>query len=222
MNQKTALHMIGVGLLALSMVSCGVGGASSPQSLPYFGPKDAVELPDGSVDTLYHTVPMFALTDQYGGEFSHRDLNGRIRIADCFFTHCPTICPAIASQLSRINDEIKANGWSPEVVIISHTVDPQRDKPARLQAYAERLGVTSDEWVFLTGKRGDLYEHIEQGHFLTALPSDTAEGGFYHSDQVVLIDRGGHIRGVYDGTDTPEMDDLLVDLQWLIENDPRP
>ena len=212
------LSLVGMaGLLGLA--ACSSGNGNGAQGLPYYGPKEAVEQADGSIDSLYHTVPPFAFTDQSGGEFSHRDLHGRVRIVDCFFTHCPTICPAISSQLSRINDEVAAQGWEREVVIISHTVDPRRDKPERLRDYADRLGVTGDEWVFLTGKRSDLYEHLQEGYFLTALASDTAEGGFFHSDQILLVDRSSHIRGVYDGTSTDEMDALLSDLEWLLNQD---
>ena len=208
--------------LIISLPSCSLkdagGAGDAPQDLPYYGPKESVAQADGSVDTLYHTVPPFAFTDQNGGEFSHRDLYNRVQIVDCFFTHCPTICPAISSQLSRVNDEAIAQGWQREVVIISHTVDPLRDTPERLRSYAERLDVTQDQWVFLTGKQSDLYAHLQEGYFLTALASDTAEGGFFHSDQVLLIDRGRHIRGVYDGTSTQEMNELIIDLAWLIGN----
>lgn len=223
---KKTIHfstiVIGLVSLFISLPSCSLkdsGGASdAPKDLPYYGPKEAITQADGSVDTLYHTVPSFAFTAQNGSEFSHRDLHNRVQIVDCFFTHCPTICPAISSQLSRVNDEAIAQGWRREVVIISHTVDPLRDTPERLRSYAERLDVTQDEWVFLTGKKSDLYAHLQEGYFLTALASDTAEGGFFHSDQVLLIDRGRHIRGVYDGTSTLEMNELIIDLASLIGN----
>ena len=163
-----------------------------------------------------HTVPKFALTDQRGAEFSHRDVEGKVRIVDAFFTACPTICPVISSQLARVHDRLWAEGLEGRVCILSHTVDPKNDTPERMRRYGERLGADPDVWKFLTGPEEELYPLLQEGYLLTALPSDTAAGGFFHSDQVLIVDAQGRLRGTYDGTRTSEVDRMLEDLMVLL------
>ena len=186
--------------------------------LPFLGPRDWMPSSDGESDTLHHTVPKFALTDQLGRECSHKDFAGKIRLADAFFTSCPTICPVISSQLSRVHDQLLAEGLGDRVSIVTHTVDPDHDTPDRMKRYADRLGADPDLWRFLTGPKSDLYPLLQEGYLLSALASDTAEGGFFHSDQIILVDTEGRLRGTYDGTKTSEVDELLEDLYILIAN----
>lgn len=175
--------------------------------LPFLGP----ELGD-----LPFTVPKFSLTDQDSSEYSHRDLEGKVRLVDAFFTSCPTICPVISSQLARVHDRIWAAGLQDDVRIISHTVDPQNDTPERMKEYGERLGADGEVWKFLTGPEEDLYPLLQEGYLLTALASDTAAGGFFHSDQVILVDAQGHLRGTYDGTRTSDVDQMFEDLMQVL------
>lgn len=197
---------------------------SSPSSkaLPYFGNHDVAIIPstDGTkeTDTLYYTVPAFAFTNQYNREISDADYAGRIYVADYFFTTCPTICPVMSSQLSRLQAQLIESNLLGDVKLLSHTVDPENDTPEVLRAYAERLNADSANWNFVTGSQDDLYYQAKFGYYLTALPSDTAAGGFFHSDTFVLVDRQGHIRGYYDGTSTQEVDQLFNDIQHLISS----
>lgn len=184
------------------------------QPLPFLGPR---------MGSDEHTVPKFALTDQNGREYSHRDVAGKVRIVDAFFTSCPTICPVISSQLARVHDKLWAEGLEQRVRILSHTVDPERDTPARMRRYGERLGADPEVWKFLTGPEAELYPLLQEGYLLTALPSDTAAGGFFHSDQVLLVDAQGRLRGTYDGTRTSEVDRMLGDLMVLLaQSHPSP
>ncbi len=175
--------------------------------LPFLGP----QLGEGPF-----TVPKFSLTDQNGAEYSHRDLVGKVRLVDAFFTSCPTICPVISSQLARVHDQLWAAGLQDEVRIISHTVDPKNDSPERMKAYGERLGADSSVWKFLTGPEEELYPLLQEGYLLTALASDTAAGGFFHSDQVLLVDADGHLRGSYDGTRTSDIDQMFEHLMQVL------
>lgn len=182
-------------------------GYSERPELPVLGP---------AVGDAPHSVPMFALTDQLGREYSHRDIEGKVRVVDAFFTSCPTICPVISSQLARVHDRLWAEGLEDQVRILSHTVDPDNDTPERMFRYGERIGADPGVWKFLTGAQEELYPLLQEGYLLTALPSDTAAGGFFHSDQVLIVDAEGRIRGTYDGTRTSEMDRLLDDLMGLL------
>jgi protein SCO1 len=166
-----------------------------------------------------HTVPPFAFTGLDSVEVSHYNTEGKVRVVDYFFSHCPTICPVMSSQLARLQGEAVRRGLgADDLLILSHTVDPERDTPERLEEYAMQLGADTSWWKFVTGEQDDLYDMARHGYYLTALESDTAEGGFFHSDTFVLVDRLDRIRGYYDGTSTKEVDKLLNDLEQLVRD----
>lgn len=162
-----------------------------------------------------HTVPAFAFTGIDSVEISHRTVEGQVKIVDYFFTHCPTICPIMSSQLARTQAWLKDNDLDRDITLLSHSVDPERDTPSRLKEYATRLGADTASWKFLTGGKDDLYDQARFGYYLTALQSDTAAGGFFHSDTFVLVDRENRIRGLYDGTSTAEVDAMMQDAAQL-------
>lgn len=214
--------------LAVLLFACGNDQTSSGESpeekaLPYFGNHDITltKQDDGSMkaDTNYFTVPPFAFTNQSGDEVSHYDYKGHVYVSDFFFTTCPTICPVMSSQMSRLQEKLKKADLFGEVRLLSHTVDPEHDTPEVLKDYAERLGADTAFWHFATGNKDDLYDQARYGYYMTALESDTAAGGFFHSDQFVLVDRKGHLRGYYDGTSTSEVDQLFKDIQLLLQDE---
>jgi protein SCO1 len=175
-----------------------------PIPLPILGPEG-------------HTIPPFAFTSIDSIEISHRDVEGKIKIVDYFFTHCPTICPLLSSQLSRTQSILNKKSVSSEnVMILSHSVDPNRDTPKRLSEYAEIIGADTSTWKFLTGNKDELYEQARFGYYLTAMQSDTAAGGFFHSDTFVLVDKLDRIRGYYDGTSTYEVDEMISHVIQLL------
>ena len=177
-------------------------GAGVRDALPVLGPEG-------------HTVPAFAFMGIDSVEISHRTVEGKVKIVDYFFTHCPTICPIMSSQLARGQQWLDARNLTDDVVLLSHSVDPVRDTPERLKTYATQLGADTTSWKFLTGDKEDLYDHARHGYYLTALESDTAAGGFFHSDTFVLVDQRDRIRGFYDGTSTVEVDAMLMDAAQL-------
>ena len=177
---------------------------SERPDLPIFGTQD-------------HTVPPFAFWGIDSVEVTHRDVEGKIKIVDYFFTHCPTICPLLSSQLSRTQSILKDRGVTKEeLMILSHSVDPERDTPERMAEYALMMNADTSQWKFLTGDKDALYEQAREGYFLTALESDTAAGGFFHSDIFALIDTKNRIRGMYDGTTTAEVDEMILDIHKLL------
>ncbi|MCB0761533.1 MAG: SCO family protein [Flavobacteriales bacterium] len=193
------------------------------EELPFYGPMEVVEreLNGASVlDTVLYTVPRFSFTNQDGEVISHRDYEGHVYIADFFFGNCPSICPILSSQLARVQDRLKADSLLGTVLILSHTVDPTRDTVEALRAYADRLDADTRYWNFVTGKKDALYYQAEEGYLVTAFESDTAAGGFFHTDQFALIDEQMHIRGYYDGTSTIEVDSMYKDLLKLLNHTP--
>lgn len=177
------------------------------QKLPILGEKDIT-----ATDTIYHTIGNFSLVDQDSVVITNETLTGKIYVADFFFTSCRTICPIMKTQMKRIYDQVKDD---PEVLIVSHTIDPEYDTVARLHDYAERLGVESDKWHFLTGSKDSIYYLAQTSYFVTAMEAEAEPDGFIHSGAFLLIDKDGRIRGKYDGTDDKQVDQLIADIGTL-------
>jgi protein SCO1 len=213
--------------LTLLLLGCGGSVADHPagvpdvrRRLPFIGEHDVVfvKAADGAMvaDTQYYQVPKFSFINQNRRSISHRDVSGKVVVADFFFSHCKTICPILSSQVDRLQKRVNSGEAKQSVVFLSHTVDPIRDTPEVLKTYADQIGADTSNWHFLTGSQEDLYWQAEEGYKMTAFPSDTADGGFFHTDDVVLLDDARHIRGIYEGTSTKAMDQLYEDIQVLI------
>lgn len=172
-----------------------------------------------STDTVFQTIPRFQLIDQRGKMFDSKVLEGKIYVASFFFTRCSTICPKISFQLSRVRDAFLGQK---EIQLISLSVDPNYDKPDKLQSYAKRFDADSSQWNFLTGEKSYIYPLVLKGFHVPladASEYDAAiknpDESFIHSERLVLVDKEGVIRGFYDGTDPKEVDRLILELNVL-------
>lgn len=175
--------------------------------LPIFGEKQV-----NGADTAYHTIGQFRLVNQDSTLVTNETLRGKIYVADFFFTSCRTICPVMKTQMHRVYESI---GDDPEVVLVSHTIDPEHDTVALLHDYADRLGVKSSKWHFLTGMKDSIYYLAQTSYFATAMEAEGEPDGFIHSGAFLLIDKKGRIRGKYDGTKEEEVNKLLKDIEVL-------
>lgn len=203
-------------LFLVAMVACENG--NKEEQLPIMGHTTFEErVVDGKTvtDTIYHTIDQFVFYDQDSNRVSRATVDGKVYVADFFFTTCPSICPIMASQMLRVYENYKDRD---DFMILSHSIDPQYDTVALLKDYAERLGVEEGgNWRFLTGTETDVYELGEGKYFATTQADSTAPGGFLHSGAFLLIDRKGRIRGHYDGTKPEEVDKLMKDIDILLE-----
>lgn len=184
--------------------------------LPYLGFHDyGTVIKDGKevMDTIYHTVPEFYLTAQDSSLFSNEDVAGKINIVNFFFTSCPSICPAMIAQMKRLQGN---TADIEEIQFLSHTIDPKRDTLAKLNAYIAAKEIDTHNWHFLYGEQEYVHDLGMNGYIINALEDDKADGGFLHSEHFVLVDREGHIRGLYDGTNTEAVDQLEKDIRKLI------
>lgn len=177
------------------------------RTLPIYGEKEVVDS-----DTVYHTIGNFRLVNQDSATVTNETLDGKIYVADFFFTSCRTICPIMKTQMMRVYEAVEDD---PEVAIVSHTIDPDYDTVGLLHDYAERLGVNSNKWHFLTGNKDSIYYLAQTSYFITAMEDDAQEDGFIHSGAFLLIDKEGRIRGKYDGTKPEPIDKLLKDIEIL-------
>lgn len=184
--------------------------------LPIMGRKKIVEKEiEGKIvlDTLDHMIADFAFYDQDSVLITNKTFENQIYVSDFFFTSCPTICPKMKKQMLRVYEKFEE---TPEVVILSHTIDPTHDSVELLNEYANALGVKSSKWHFVTGDEDAIYKIGEKSYMVTAGEDEEAPGGYIHSGAFLLVDDQRRIRGVYDGTMEEQVDILLSDIELLL------
>jgi protein SCO1/2 len=181
------------------------------ENLPIFGEREV-----SGTDTVYHKIGPFQFIDQDSTLITNETVKGKIYVADFFFTTCRTICPIMKTQMLRVYDSIKNDR---DVLLLSHTIDPEYDTVGLLHDYADRLGVKSNKWHFLTGIKDSIYNIAQKSYFATAMEDKTEADGFIHSGAFLLIDKQQRIRGKYDGTKEEDVNRLLGDIERLKKED---
>jgi protein SCO1/2 len=189
---------------AISIFSC----ENSSRKLPIMGERDFV-----NGDSVYHTIPDFSFVNQDSSFITNQTYQGKIYVADFFFTTCPTICPLMKKQMLRVYEKYKEN---PKIGILSHTIDPRHDSVQVLKEYATRLGIDAKMWNFVTGEKSKIYEIGEKSYYVTAGEDSTAAGGIIHSGAFILVDTKRRVRGVYDGTKETDVTKLIKDMEVLL------
>ncbi|PRY09712.1 protein SCO1/2 [Pontibacter ummariensis] len=215
LSLRRLLFAASLTLTAGMFYSCSESAAEEAK-LPILGNREPVErVVEGQtvVDTLYHQIPDFAFVNQDSQQVTQETFAGKLYVTDFFFTTCPTICPKMKSQMLRVYEQYKDN---PNVLLLSHSIDPTHDTVAVLKDYAARLNVTSDKWHFVTGEKDSIYD-IATKYMVTAMEDEQEAGGFVHSGAFVLVDENRHVRGVYDGTKPEEVDRLINDIPVLLK-----
>ncbi len=190
--------------------------ASCQESLPIFGQREVTTREvDGKqvTDTVYHTIAPFTFVDQDSAVITNETFKGKIYVADFFFTSCRTICPIMKTQMVRLYEQVQDDS---EVLILSHTIDPEYDTVNLLRDFAKRLDVKSSKWHFATGQPKEyVFDLAQKSYFATAMEDKAEPDGFIHSGAFLLIDRQGRIRGKYDGTKEDDVDRLMKDIKQL-------
>ncbi len=215
---KNLYTTLSLSILFLAACSDLQNRTREESQLPYLGRHNYVEKTVNNetvVDTLYHQVADFSFVNQDSSIITPETFEGKVYVTDFFFTSCPTICPVMKTQMLRIYEAYKENN---EVALLSHTIDPAYDTVALLQDYAERLGVASDKWHFVTGDKDDIYDIGLKSYMVTAMEDEDEPGGFIHSGAFILVDKDRHIRGMYDGTKPDQVDILIKDIRKLLES----
>lgn len=189
--------------------------------LPVINP---VDLDDEMVDPEMlrigngHRIGNFSFLNQEGETITQEEVEGKVYVAEYFFTTCGTICPKMNDQMRRIQFEFANND---NVRLMSFTVDPDVDTVAQMKRYADDHGAKIGQWHFLTGSKEDLYS-LARKSFFVLKPAEAQNLGdvgsdFIHTNNFVLVDQKGRIRGYYDGTSRREVDELMLDIQRLLD-----
>ena len=147
-------------------------------------------------------VPQFEFVNQNGDTISNKDYEGKVYVAEFFFTTCPTICPRMNRNLVQIQntfEEFENFG------VASFTINPEYDTPKVLKEYADNYGITNPNWHLMTGEQEDIYELANVGFNIYAGENPDVEGGFEHSGNFALIDKNGFIRSRKDRFGNPKI-----------------
>lgn len=191
--QKSVFRSVLFLLLLLILIGCE--GKGSKEELPVYG--------EISMD--------FLLTNQDNQEVTPLIFTDKIVVVDFFFTTCPSICPIMKRQMLRVYEAYQD---SPDVLLFSHTIDPEHDTVEILKNFSEGLGINSKKWQMVTGPQDEIFA-LAKHYMLAAMKNDQSPGGYIHSGSFVLVDHNKKIRGYYDGTNKEEVDQLIVDLKKL-------
>jgi protein SCO1/2 len=176
------------------------------KTIPGFG--------DVKLPVLSHVEP-FRFTNQDGKPVTQRDVEGKVYVAEYFFTTCPSICPMLNANMKKIYEAYKDQ---PDFLILSHTVDPDRDNAARLKYYADSMHVNTQRWMFLTGRKDSLYRAARNSYLLDD-PQNNLQNindQFLHTQFFALVDRTGRVRKIYDGLKKDELEELKKDIKKLL------
>lgn len=206
-------------VLFFFLISCSTS-TKSKRVLPLLGHYDIeYHIVNGKeiADTVYPTIPDFSYINQDSITVTKKDFKGKILIVDFMFTKCPDICPPMTSQMKRLATLTK--DLSDHIQFVSFTIDPDRDTPARFREYIEEMGIEAKNWSFLCGDEIETYDLALQFFHVGAQRSTDPEEDFLHDDEFVLVDKEGHVRGLYGGTETDQVDQLHQDIRKLLEHE---
>ena len=120
----------------------------------------------------------------------------------------------MTNQMERVQNKYLSNN---DVIILSHTVDPEEDSVSVLFDYANRHHAIKGKWHFLTGDKKSLYNQARVSYLLDNETGNGDEHDFIHTDKFALIDWKGRIRGYYVGTDSAEVSKLITDISTLLD-----
>ncbi len=242
----TARSLAFIAIAAL-LAAAGIGGAywvrlSGPAAVV----RDVSAPPPGLLPARseeMRTVPAFSFAESRGGTIGNEELRGKVWLADFIFTSCAGTCPAMTTQMRAVQDALESDtvagrdDVSDDVRLVSFSVDPDRDLPEVLRAYAERSGA-KNRWLFLRGPSLKVAELSRQGFLLGnpvpglpppagTLPADSIAANaewepLAHDRHFALVDRQGRIRGYYDGVDPGIVPVLVRDIRTLLSEKPTP
>ena len=212
--KKYRLFAIVMTCLSAIIVTAFYFALKKKNVLPIYQPANVnVELVDNSIQHVskYHKINDFSLVNQNGKTVTQQDYEGKIYVADFFFTTCQTICPIMTKNMEAIPNEILDDD---DIMLLYHSVTPEIDSVAQLKRYAIEKGVIDSKWNLVTGDKKQIYD-LARKSYLAVKSQGNNDYGMVHTENFMLIDKERRIRGFYDGTDKKASEKLLNDIETL-------
>ncbi len=206
-------------IFSIVSISLFMNVLTPKKRLPVMNPSDVnVELVDSTVQHVrkYHTIADFSFTNQNGKTITQKDYEGKIYVADFFFTTCETICPRMTSNMVEIQ---KATMNDRKVMLLSHSVLPDKDSVPVLKKYALEKGVIDSKWNLVTGDKKEIYGIARKSYLAVKTGSPEEMYDMVHTENFILVDTHRRVRGFYDGTKTEDITRLIEDIKWLSQNE---
>ncbi|MDB5195664.1 MAG: hypothetical protein JWP88_34 [Flaviaesturariibacter sp.] len=202
-------------LLAL-LLACRL--QSQKEALPFYNTPDFTPqwlTPDDDAYDSIHTIAPFSFVNQDGNTITNESVKGKVYVASFFFTRCGSICPKMNANLKAVADSFAGN---PAVLLLSHSVTPDIDSVPRLAHYAAQHRINASNWWLLTGNQDAIYSLARRSYFADeATGYNKGNDEFLHTENAVLVDQKGRIRGVYNATLALEMEKLVKHIHLLLE-----
>lgn len=156
---------------------------------------------------VYDSIPAFTAVDSHNFTFTRESLKNKVWIVDFIYTFCPAECPMMSARMKTVAAQLKD---TPDIRILSVSVDPARDTPPVLQSFAERYGGGNAQWRFLAATP----ETVHLLAFETFHVGDVL-GKLEHSTKFALVDKSGRIRGYYSSLNRDDLTKLVEDARSL-------
>ena len=212
---KYKLFLSTVIVLSAIILTLFYSALKPKKMLPIYNPSMVnPELVDSTVQYIskYHTISDFSFTNQNGKIITQKDYDGKIYVADFFFTTCGSICPKMTMNLAVIQKEMINN---PKVMLLSHTVFPETDSVSVLKNYAVKNGVIDNKWNLVTGDKKQIYTMARKSYLAVKLGKPNELYDMVHTENFVLVDSKRRVRGFYDGTKEEDIQRLIDDINFL-------
>jgi protein SCO1/2 len=183
-------------------------------------------------------IPEFSFVNQNNKPITKKQVEGKVYVAEYFFTTCKGICPKMNANMRRVYDTYKNEE---QFLIVSHTCMPETDSIPLLKAYekqmiqgkllrkddgsytfGELMPQTPDSnknWHFVTGEKEQLYFLARKGYMIDNGKPDSTQhidDQFIHTQFFALVDKMGRVRGIYDGLISDEVDKMMLDIRELL------
>jgi protein SCO1 len=196
-------------LVCLILVSC----REKSRKLPYYDTSDFTPVWELPTNSDFHKIRQFSLIDQRGQVFTEKNIEDKICVVDFFFTVCPGICPKMTKNMSVLQDKFMKDD---DVLLLSHSVTPQKDSVSVLAAYAKRKNVNYNKWRLLTGTKEEIYNLGRKYYFIEEDLGEKRDINiFLHTENFVLIDKNRMIRGIYNGLNDNSINAIIADIKEL-------
>jgi protein SCO1 len=207
----------------------------------YFVYKDE-DLSKSLLPVINADVENFSFINQDGKLISENNVEGKVYVAEYFFTTCKGICPKMNANMRRVFDKYKDE---PNFLILSHTCMPETDSLPLLKAYEAKmingilkknedgsfkieydsttnykLQTINTNWNFVTGDKALLYKMARQSYMIDNNKPDSTQtlaDQFIHTQFFALVDNQRRVRGIYDGLNEEEMQKLIKDIKGLLK-----
>ncbi|MBN8863752.1 MAG: SCO family protein [Sphingobacteriales bacterium] len=166
-------------------------------------------------DTISVVQP-FSFVNQDGQRFTNKDVEGKVYVAEYFFTTCPGICPTMNTNMNKVYQRFKGNK---DFLILSHTCDPEQDSASQLKKYADSMQVDTRQWVFLTGRKDSLYTMARLSYTIDDPKNNlrNIDDDFLHTQFWALVNRKGEVKKIYDGLKDEEINELMADIENMLK-----